>query len=206
MRKNVLITGAGGFIGKSIRGGKAFTGDITKIHSIWRQTKGVSGIVHLAAVSSRKLCQENPRDTIKINLLALCDVLEVALRRRIWVLFVSTFQVMDEHIYGLSKLIGEEICRIYQMRGLKVRILRLPIVYGPGDRPYKIVTKIISEVKTGKIPKIDTRRKFQFLYVKDAVKLIEKEVNVLSCRKGKKYSLYELVTGIRKCLAKREGK
>ncbi len=125
------------------------------------------------------------------------------MRRKIWVLFVSTFQVMDEHMYGLSKLMGEELCRIYRKRGLRVRILRLPIVYGPGDRPHKIVTRIIAQIKEGKVPKIETRRRFQFFYVQDAVRLIEKEVCVLSDRKSKKYSLHELTAGIKLCLQER---
>jgi nucleoside-diphosphate-sugar epimerase len=81
-----------------------------------------------------------------------------------------------------------------------VKILRLPIVYGEKDRPDKIVTKFINQLKSGIEPKIDTEDKFFFLYVDDAAKLIESEVNVLNGGSGKKYSLLDLADGIKKCL------
>jgi nucleoside-diphosphate-sugar epimerase len=164
--------------------------------------KKARGVVHLAARSNRRSCEEDPAECIRINLLSLCYVLEAALRCKAWVIFASTFQVLDEHIYGMSKLIGEELCRLYQAKGLRVKILRFPIVYGPGDRPYKVVTKIISEVESGKLPKIETDKKFHFLYVDDVADLIEAEVDVMNCASGKKYSLRELVVGIKDCMQK----
>lgn len=198
MKKDILITGAGGFIGSRIKGTRAYK----RIGggSLFRQTQGISGIVHLAAVSSQQACEDNPEECLKANLLFLIQVLKVALLRKIWVIFISTYQVRTPGLYGLSKLMGEEICRIYQVKGLRVGILRLPIVYGPGDKAHKVVTKFIEAIKAGKTPKIDTRRKFYFAYVDDVVEMIEAEVDVMNCAFGKKYSLRELVVGIRKCL------
>jgi nucleoside-diphosphate-sugar epimerase len=104
----------------------------------------------------------------------------------------------------LTKLAGEELCRAYSEKGVRVKILRLPIVYGPGDKQDKVVTKIINELRSGMKPKINTNQKFYFAYVEDVAKIIESEVEVLQGKFGKKYSLHELAAGIKKCLKEKE--
>lgn len=199
MRKDILIIGKNGFIGKRIKGGKAFEGRIV-LYELIIQSIGVKGIVHLAAVTNKRDCYDDPKSCIQSNLLALCDVLEVALNKHLWVLFISTYQVREKNLYGLSKLFGEELCRVYKNKGLKVKILRLPIVYGPNDKEDKIVTKIIREMRDGVRPKIRTNDKFYFSYVDDIARRIENEVDILSGGFGKKYSLINLTNGIKKCL------
>ena len=204
MKRNILITGKKGFIGRQIIGGKEFKGRLENYKSLLNQTKDIIGIVHLAAVSNNRLCQMNPKKCINSNLISLCNILEVALKRNIWVLFISSFQIKEMTLYGLSKLFGEELCRIYQQKGLKVRIIRLPIIYGPDDRQDKIVTKIIRELQFGINPKITTNKKFHFIYVNDAAKTIENEVSIIEGKLGKKYSLHQLKDGIKECLREKK--
>lgn len=204
MKDNILVTGSSGFIGSMITGGKAYKGKIEDYYSLFIEADGVHGIVHLAAKSNNRLCEKEPEKGISSNLIGLCNVLEVALKKDIWVLFISSYQVRDKTFYGLSKLMGEEICRIYHQKGVKVKITRLPIVYGPGDKPDKIVNRLITELKSGSEPIIGTNRKFSFAYVDDIARAIENEVEVLEGGYGKKYSLVELVDGIKKCLKEGE--
>ena len=199
MTNSILITGPKGFIGQRLKG-RPFTGRIENYKSLFNQSKSVRGIVHLAAVSYGRACSAEPKKCIQSNLIGLCNVLETALKKKIWVLFISTYAVKEPHLYGLTKLCGEELCRLYQTKGVKVRILRLPIVYGPNDRPDKVVTKIINQLKQGLEPQIKTDEKIHFAYVDDVAKLIENEVAVISGGRGKKYSLHDLVNGIKKCL------
>ena len=200
MNPNILITGKHGFIGRAIQGGKAFEGDITDYWCVMDQAENVKGIVHLAAKSNRKVCEDDPHRCIESNLLGLCNVLNVALVKGIWVLFVSTFQIKEKNIYGLTKLVGEELCRVYQKKGVKVSILRLPVVYGPGDRNWKVVTKLITELKLGIEPTIETDEKFYFIYVDDAAKMVENEVEILNGNLGINYTLREITEMIRSCL------
>jgi len=202
MRKDVLITGKNGFIGKRIKGGRAFKGRISRLN-ILAQADGIKGIVHLAALSNKRSCDNDPGKCIDSNLRVLCDILEAALFKGMWVLFISTYQIKERNLYGLSKLFGEELCRLYQNKGLGVSILRLPIVYGPNDKSDKVVTKFINILKEGNAPKINTKENFYFTYIDDIVKRIESEVDFSSGRLGKKHSLIDLTEGIQRCLKRR---
>lgn len=199
MKKNILITGHKGFIGSRLAG-KKFIGRIENYQTLLSQAEGCDGIMHLAAISHHQACAANPRECLKTNLIGLCNGLETALKKNLWFLFISTYAVKEPNLYGLTKLCGEELCRLYQAKGVKVRILRLPIVYGPNDRPDKVVTKIINQLRDGIKPKINTNKKFHFAYVDDAAKIIENEVQVISGGRGKKYSLRDLIKGIKECL------
>lgn len=200
MKNNILITGKKGFIGRNIDGGKEFIGNIANYIDIDKATKNVNGIVHLAAKSSNSKCEENYKECISSNLIGLCNILQIALDKKLWVLFASTFQAKEPTLYGLTKLLGEELCRLYKAKGLKISIIRLPIIYGPNDRANKIVTKIINELKAGKEPVIYNHSEFNFLYVKDAAKRIESEVNVLEDGFGIEYTIKDLISGIKECL------
>jgi len=200
MNKHILITGKNGFIGSKIEGGRPFIGRLEDYRDLELAAKGAIGIVHLAAKSNRKSFEDAPIAGITSNVIGTYNVLMTAMKRKIWVLFISTYQVRTKNLYGLSKLMGEELCRSFQKKGVKVSILRLPIVYGPKDRSHKVVTKIIKELQSGKEPIIDTDAKFYFAYVDDVAKIIEDEVNILEGGYGRSYSLRSLVDGIRKCL------
>jgi len=196
----ILITGKHGFIGKRLSMGKKFTGRLENYQAVMKATYKMEGIIHLAAVSNKRLCEANPEKCIHSNLLGVYNVLEVALQRKIWVLFISSFAVREKSFYGLTKLMGEELCRVYQRKGLKVKVLRLPIVYGPGDKSDKVVTKIINELKQGIEPTINTSDDFYFAYVDDVARVIENEVEVLKGGIGTQCNLHTLTEGIKECL------
>lgn len=200
MRNQVLLTGATGFIGRRIKGYKRSKCRINDYVPLWHEASDCAGIVHLAAVSNRREAEEDTWKCIQSNIVGLENVLKVAFCHQIWVLFISTYQVRDINLYGLTKLVGEELCRIWQKRGVRVRIVRFPIVYGPGDRPHKIVTRIISTLKSGQDPQIFNDRDLNFLYVDDAARIIENEVSILQGGYGKKYRLTDLVKGIKRCM------
>lgn len=196
MKGSVLITGADGFVGRSLKGGKHFRGDITNRFDF--NLRGVKGIVHLAAKASPRRCEADPEGCLRSNLFGLLNVLQLALEHKIWVLFISSFQVRERNLYGLSKLMGEELCRIYKRRGLKVRIIRLPIIFGPND---PATAKYVNRILRGENPKLRGKRRFHMLFIRDAMRFIEGEVDILERGVfGKKVTLTEFKTAVEACL------
>jgi len=129
-----------------------------------------------------------------LNLLAHID------GKKIWFLYVSTFQVKEPNFYGLTKLMGEELCRLYSDK-IKIKILRLPVVYGENDRAYKLVSRIIDKLKKGEEVIVVSDKKLAFAYVEDVARMIESEVEVIDGGKaGTKLRITELIEAIKKCL------
>ena len=90
------------------------------------------GVYHLAAISSVRMCQENPGMCFGVNVTGTLNLLDALskLDERPRVLFASSCEVYGNvdpsrqpvnedtrpapiNVYGLSKLLGEEICHYY---------------------------------------------------------------------------------------------
>jgi len=207
MRKNILVTGKRGFIGSRIKGGKAFLGSLELFTDVLNASKTSIGIVHLAGRSNKRICSSDPFECVQSNIIGLMNILKAAHLRSQWVLFVSTDQIKENHLYGLSKLMGEELCRLYNKAGLPIYILRLPIVYGKGESQDKVVSRTINRIKRGLKVESETNDKFHFAYVDDVVKMIESEVTVITGNKKiKPYSFRDLKDGIKEMLQTKESK
>lgn len=153
----ILITGASGFVGRLLAMAEMERGnEVVGIHDpaespdlsfnsypidlrspralkeFINEIGVLRGVYHLAAISSVRMCQENPgmcfgvNVTGTLNLLDSCSKLDEKPR----VLFTSSCEVYgnvdpsrqpvrEDHppapinIYGLSKLLGEEVCHYY---------------------------------------------------------------------------------------------
>ena len=150
---NILVTGAGGFIGKNlvcalenIRNGKDRTHPEISIDEIFRCTRETTDkalraycakadfVFHLAGVNRPKeeaeFMQGNCAFTAK-----LLSLLENE-GNTCPVMFSSSIQAERDNPYGRSKAAGEEILRNYGMRtGARTLIYRLPNVFGKWCRP-----------------------------------------------------------------------
>lgn len=151
---NILITGAGGFIGKNliaaleaIRDGKDRTYPGLKIDAILPCTRQTTAdelqdfcskadfVFHLAGINRPKDPSEfmpGNRDFTE----RLLVLLEVA-GNRCPVMLASSTQAALDNPYGESKRAGEQLLRDYGMRtGAKTLIYRFPNVFGKWCRPY----------------------------------------------------------------------
>jgi len=156
----ILITGAAGLIGRHLCSrlkveGVEFrrfdvridpTQDIRNRDAILRALDGVTGVVHLAAVSRVLWAQEDPDRCHETNVAALSLLADLCLQgARPWLLFASSREVYgnpvrlpvredDEmvpvNIYGRSKLDGELIVNRARQAGLLANICRFTNVYG----------------------------------------------------------------------------
>jgi len=156
------------------------------------RTFAPDAVIHLAALIASpqdgredwRVFQVNAQGTA--NLMEACAALAVPPA----VVYTSTMSVYDyEHpeyvpvdemhpvvpasAYGLSKYMGEMICRHYaQWHTTGLAILRLPGIYGPGRKSglmYKLLASAAEE-KAMNVPALDSRR--DFIYVKDAARAV----------------------------------
>lgn len=150
---NILITGAGGFVGKNlvcalenIRDGKDRTRPGLKIGHILRCTRQTTEaelkeycaeadfVFHLAGVNRPK----NPEEFMEGNrdfTETLLGVLELT-ENRCPVMLSSSIQAERDNPYGESKRAGEQLMRDYgEKTGAKTLIYRFPNVFGKWCRP-----------------------------------------------------------------------
>lgn len=178
----VLVTGAEGFIGKNLCSRLEELG--FHVHKYVRGTsleilnqmlEGVTVVFHLAGVN-----RPTSNDEFKIDnedfTRELCDKLSDHLGghpRDFSLVFASSVSAVQNTPYGLSKKAAEEeIAKFSRSAGSKVRILRLPNIFGKGCRPNynSVVATFCSKAMLGEPLQINDQTKLlRLLYVEDLI-------------------------------------
>ncbi len=206
--KKILISGHSGFVGTNLlkfldeydlTGISNINIKLSKIPQIKKDIRFISSkdvprnldcIIHLAAMTDVKLCQDNPKLCYEINVLGTQNLLEIARKQKIKFIFLSTSHVYGDSskrkisesdpknptsIYSTSKLAGELLCESYSKSyGLDVSIIRLFSVYGPNEPSYKVTSEMISQLLNKKIVRLgNLSPKRDFIYIQDAVLAIK---------------------------------
>ena len=178
----VVVTGAGGFIGKNlcasldridgleVKG--VFSSTKKDEFSLWIQEAEI--IYHLAGVNRPK----NPGEFIKGNTSFTREILEFAAEggNVPTVVFSSTTQVVKDNDYGKSKRAAEELIEEYASNGkINGAIYRLPGVFGKWSRPnynsvvstfcYNVANELPLEVR-------DPRFALPLVYIDDVVQAL----------------------------------
>lgn len=177
--RNVLVTGADGFIGKNLCA-RLRLEDTLKLSTITRSDDPVSSmeklrladiIFHLAGVNR----PENDSDFVTGNvgfLRLLLDQLR-ALGTSPAVVFSSTTQAAEDNAYGRSKEEAERLLREYAVRtGAGVIVYRLPNVFGKWSRPNynSVVATFCHNAARGLTLEIhDPARRLRLAYIDDVV-------------------------------------
>ena len=146
--KKILITGASGFIGKSLV--KEFKDDDFKIFSYsskdgdislentWNKMPKANYLIHLAGKTFVPNSWENPKKFLDINSHSLLNAIKYCQENKCKLIYLSSFiygnknmaideesELSPQNPYALSKLIGENICNFYRrVDKLNVIILR----------------------------------------------------------------------------------
>lgn len=164
--KNILITGANGYIGSSVA--KALskktrhltlftrkTGDITN-KNIWQSVlKDIDIVFHFAAQTSSRLSNEQPMLDLEINVLPIIRLIETCVKHNYSpdIIFAGTVtetgftdkgKINEDRkdspitVYDIHKLTAEKYLQYYAHQlGKRSVILRLPNIYGPGQESSK---------------------------------------------------------------------
>lgn len=177
---------------------KMVRGDLLKLHQLIAHMEGIDGAVNLAAYMTLGLSQ-NPIDALDVNIKGQAHFLEAAKVCGVKkVVFASSNAVYGYGIgggiredephhnagipapaaaYGASKIIGEQLCRIYyQKYGLDYVVLRFSTVYGENQH-YRAanalyIIETYDRVKSGKPPQLfgDGSESKDFVYAGDVAR------------------------------------
>ncbi|MEM2093848.1 MAG: SDR family oxidoreductase [Candidatus Bathyarchaeia archaeon] len=168
-------------------------GDVRNIHVLEEAVQGVDAIFHLAALTDVHESLEKPTLYHEVNCTGTLNMLEAAKGKVKKLVYASTAAVYGNpqklpisetdtlnpiSPYAASKLSAENYCMAYlRSYGLKVTVLRLFNVYGPGQsgEGYSgVIAKFIHRIKRGQPPIIfgDGTQTRDFIFIDDVVSFI----------------------------------
>lgn len=186
----------------------------------------ISSIIHLAAISDVKFCNQNPSLCFDINVSGTKKLLEISRKNDANLIFASTSHVYDKpkknpitekeitkpnSIYSTTKIMGENLCESYSKTyGLNISILRFFSLYGPNAPKHNVIYNIINQYLTSsKIKMGNLKPKRDFLYVDDAIRAIkmvnekQKGFQIFNIGSGKSSSIKTVCDKIEKILKKK---
>ncbi|MCS7102312.1 MAG: NAD-dependent epimerase/dehydratase family protein [Candidatus Korarchaeum sp.] len=191
---------------------RVLNSDIRALNDLKLDPRDLLGVVHLAAIVSLDEAYSNPKLTLETNVIGTLNVLEMArkldTRRFVYASSVAVYgepvklPIDEDHptnpsnIYGLSKLMGEQLAMRYmQDYGIEVISLRYFNVYGPRMRsgPYSgVIHRFITALLSGGTVRIfgDGSQTRDFVYVEDVA-----EANVRALLSGAK-GMFNIGTGV----------
>jgi UDP-glucose 4-epimerase len=222
MEKKILVTGGSGFIGSVVvrklldinKEVRVFDrmepnsmnidfieGNILDEMAILNALDSCDRVVHLAAMLGVKNTEDNPFETLEVNLQGTRNLLNCCVKKGIKkVVFSSSSEIYGEpykvpikeddpkkpvSVYGIAKLACEEYLKAFKKKyNLNYSIVRFFNVYGPGQREDFVIPSFIKGALTDGTIKIygtgeQTRA---FIYVDDAAEgviatLLKKEAS-----------------------------
>lgn len=155
-------------------------------------------VIHLAALTGLKKCNDDPELAFKINVYGTYNVVRACLKARCKMIFISSREVYGDtmgkesaetdllnpnNIYGLTKMLGEDIVKNGGRCGLDYTILRPTNIYGPEGDKYGAQIIIKNAIKLHKVQILGGNQKLNYVYVDDVVELINQ---VLTDRRSSK--------------------
>lgn len=178
----ILITGADGFIGKTLRTRLAEQGfcDVgtflrgEPMSALDEKVSSADAIVHLAGENR----PEDPAEYMAVNgdLTERVCAAVVAAGRAIPLVYTSSIQAERDNPYGASKRAGEEaIIRLSERPGQSCSIFRLPNVFGKWCRPNynSVIATFCHNIARGLPIRVDDpKAPLRLVYIDDVVEAI----------------------------------
>jgi len=135
---------------------KYVIGDVRDKKRIMENMKGVDIVIHAAALKQIPICEENPMESVKTNILGTANVVKCASINNVekFILLSSDKAVYPVNVYGSSKMCGEKITLNENKNNNKTKFSCVRYGNVIGSRG-SIFTLFESQLKEGKIKVTD---------------------------------------------------
>ncbi len=196
----ILVTGSEGLIGRHVVSvllasghavrrfdlARASTENLRHSGAVELALEGVTGVLHLAAVSRVARAEMEPEFCHQTNVEAFGELLRLSLAQqsRPWVIFVSSREVYGQqavlpvqedavlspvNVYAASKVEGERLTAQASSAGLLTNICRLSNVYGcPHDYGDRVAVAFAAAATWGGVARVDgSDCLFDFTFIAD---------------------------------------
>jgi nucleoside-diphosphate-sugar epimerase len=216
--KNILVTGANGFIGAALAntlkkdGFSVLTfdsldGDISEVDLIKKyENITIDHIFHLAAKTFVPDSWDNPLSFYKTAVIGTNNILELCRKKSASLTFVSAYlygepeklpisefdQIKSNNPYAHSKYLAEELCKFYsEFYDVKVTIARPFNIYGKKQKDQFLIPYIIKQVLNNEVIQVkDLNPKRDYVYLED---LVEGLVKTMESHNS--FSIYNFGSG-----------
>ena len=224
MKNSILITGATGFIGKHLvkkipnyniavdQNGKNID---LRIRKEVLKIKRSDIVIHLAGkIPSEKNYSKNI--FFEHNFLGTLNILEYCIKKKVKkIIFVSSYvygnpkknpisekhQIKPHNTYTKSKVLSEELCKIYAEKyKIEIIILRPFNIFGNLQKDNSLISNIIKSIKNNShITIINKNNKRDYLFIDDLIDAIIKLIDykckfeIFNIGSGKSYSFENIV-------------
>jgi nucleoside-diphosphate-sugar epimerase len=217
--RNVLVTGATGFIGKCLVSRLEQTGitvypfavsvgqDVRDSEAFEPfKTKNISHVFHLAGRTFVPDSWEEPGQFYQVNTLGTQHVLDFCRAVKARLVYVSAYvygipqflpiseshPVCPNNPYAHSKWLGEELCRFYSQHfGVPVTVLRPFNIYGPGQDQQFLIPSILRQARSkAAITVKDITPRRDYLHIEDFVQSCIK-----SLQSNSQFSIFNVGSG-----------
>lgn len=153
---------------------KYVIGDVRDYDAVYRATKGVAYVFHLAALKHVPLCEENVEEAIKTNIDGTLNVIKASIENGVSkVIDVSTDKAAEPvNLYGMTKAVGEKAIIAANSEYTKFVCIRGGNVMGSNG---SVIPLWIDQIKSrGLIDLTDSRMTRFFMTLEEAIGLVFK--------------------------------
>jgi UDP-glucose 4-epimerase len=198
LKKNILVTGGGGFLGavlaqqlaskgfkvtvldkkikKKFKNIKYIKGSIENSIIVNRSLRNIDYVYHFASMAGIEECNKNAEKAIRTNVLGTINVLNSSIRNNIKkIIFASSIYVLSEQggVYKSTKQCCENLIENYnKLYGLNFVSLRFGSLYGPDSNDFNFISNAIKQaIRENKIERNgDGSEVRKYIYVEDAAR------------------------------------
>ena len=229
---NILVTGANGFIGRaltremenkaiSFRAITRADGDVS-VKETWEKFQSSNIVIHLAGLNFVPNSWESPDLFIDVNVMSTINALEYCRKHNAFMVFISAYvygkpaslpitesdEPKPNNPYAFSKLMAENACHFYsKYYGVRLNILRLFNVYGPGQRNEFLMPTILDQALSSACVNVnDLAPKRDYIHIDDVIDAIllstenQYQFEIFNIGSGVSFSIEEIIKKVQKVL------